>query len=115
MCVCVCVHVCIFCIVMLEPLSIFFFCSFWDKYSISMCIMCVCLFSALSRRVGALQIAIIIILGFRAEELCESQGDRPGLPSLINLGFLGTYSNTQPVLGNGTGHMEFKAVATYAS
>ena len=26
-----------------------------------MCIMCVCLFSALSRRVGALQISIIII------------------------------------------------------
>ena len=39
--------------------SIFFF--FLITFSISMCIMCVCLFSALSRRVGALQISIIII------------------------------------------------------
>ena len=31
-------------------------------FSISMYIMCVCLFSALSRRVGALQISIIIII-----------------------------------------------------
>ena len=31
-------------------------------FSISMNIMCVCLFSALSRRVGALQISIIIIV-----------------------------------------------------
>ena len=35
---------------------------FWITFSISMYIMCVRLFSALSRRVGALQIAIIIIL-----------------------------------------------------
>ena len=34
---------------------------FWITFSISMYIMCVCLFSALSRRVGALQISIIII------------------------------------------------------
>ena len=31
-------------------------------FCISMYIMCVCLFSALSRRVGALQISIIIII-----------------------------------------------------
>ena len=31
-------------------------------FSISMYIMCVCLFSALSRRVGALQMPIIIII-----------------------------------------------------
>ena len=63
-CVCVCVCVRIFCIVMLEPLSIpfsFFFFFFFITFSISMYIMCVCLFSTLSRRVGALQISIIII------------------------------------------------------
>ena len=53
--------VCIFCIIMLEHLLIY-----REKklvtFSISMYIMCVCLFSALSRRVGALQIAIIIII-----------------------------------------------------
>ena len=38
----------------------FFF--FWIKFSISMYIMCVCLFSALSCRVGTLQISIIIII-----------------------------------------------------
>ena len=31
----------------------------------------------------------------RAQELCESRGGRPGLPSLINLQFLWTLSNTQ--------------------
>ena len=31
---------------------------------------------------------------FRAQELCESRGGRPGLPSLINLRFLWTQSNT---------------------
>ena len=49
---------------MLEPLSIpfsFFFLFFFIPFSISMYIMCVCLFSTLSRRVGALQISIIII------------------------------------------------------
>ena len=40
----------------------FFFFFFWITFSISMYIMCVCLFSALSRRVGALQMSIIIIL-----------------------------------------------------
>ena len=34
------------------------------------------------------------ILGYRAQELCESRGGRPGLPSLINLRFLWTKSNT---------------------
>ena len=35
---------------------------FLITFSISMYIMCVCLFSALSRRVGALQMSIIIII-----------------------------------------------------
>ena len=57
-CVCVCVRACIICITILEHLSIY---TFKNKtFSISMYIMCVCLFSALSRRVGALQISIII-------------------------------------------------------
>ena len=74
-CVCVCVHVCtcmcagtcacacvcIFCIIMLEHLSIYIY-KKMVTFSISMYIMCVCLFSALSRRVGALQISIIIII-----------------------------------------------------
>ena len=52
---------------MLEHLSIytsFFFSSsyFFITFSISMYIMCVCLFSALGSRVGALQISIIIII-----------------------------------------------------
>ena len=48
---------------MLEDLSIYTFFIFWGIiFSISMYIMCVCLFSALSRRVGALQISIIIII-----------------------------------------------------
>ena len=35
----------------------------------------------------------------RAQELCESRGGRPGLPSLLNLNlrFLGTYSNTSTI------------------
>ena len=71
-CVCVCVRacmracvracVCIFCIIMLEHLSIYTYLLFWITFSISMCIMCVCLFSALSRSLGALQISIIIII-----------------------------------------------------
>ena len=60
-CVCVCVCVCIFCIIMLEHLSIYTY-FFLKAFSVSMYIMCVCLFSALSRRVGALQISIIIII-----------------------------------------------------
>ena len=32
----------------------------------------------------------------KTQELCESRGGRPGLPSLINLRFLWTQSNTQP-------------------
>ena len=32
--------------------------------------------------------------GLRAQELCESRGGRPGLPSLISLRFLWTWSNT---------------------
>ena len=31
---------------------------------------------------------------FRSQELCESRGGRPGLPSLMNLRFLWVYSNT---------------------
>ena len=78
-CVCVCVCVCarIFCVVTLEPLSTlcvsFFYLFFFtlhifiaDNISILMYIMCVilCLFSALSRRVGTLQISIIIIINY---------------------------------------------------
>ena len=69
MCVCVCVRgcvcVCIFCIIILEHLSIYTFLFnlfFWITFSISVYIMCVCLFSALIGRVGALQISIIIVL-----------------------------------------------------
>ena len=49
-----------FCIIMLEHLSIYIF-IFLITFSISMYIMCVRLFSALNRRVGALQISIIMI------------------------------------------------------
>ena len=59
--VCVCVRACIFCIVMLEPLSINIWGGGGITFSISMYIMYVCLFSALSRMVGTLQISIIII------------------------------------------------------
>ena len=52
----------IVCIVMSETLSISFFLFFFDNIFISMYIMCVCLFSALSRRIGALQTSIIIII-----------------------------------------------------
>ena len=76
LCVCACMRVCIFCIVTLETLSTlcvsFFFFSYMymlyifiaDNISILMYIMCVilCLFSALSRRVGALQISIILFI-----------------------------------------------------
>ena len=51
--VCVCVCVCIFCIIMLEHLSIYTYLFLGITFSISMYIMCVCLFSALSRGVGA--------------------------------------------------------------
>ena len=56
---------------MLEHLSIYtsfffsssyFFIFFFITFSISMYIMCVCLFSALGSRVDALQISIIIII-----------------------------------------------------
>ena len=40
-----------------------------------MYIMCVCLFSALSRRVGALQISIIIIIIINRAYLCEQDLD----------------------------------------
>ena len=72
MCVCVCVCMCIFCIVTLELLSTLcvsffkFHLLLLITFSISMYVMCVtlCLFSVLSRRVGALQISIIIIMIF---------------------------------------------------
>ena len=35
-----------------------------------------------------------MLFEFRAQELCESRGGRPGLPSLISLRFLWTLSNT---------------------
>ena len=59
-CVCVCVCVCISDIVFKNPCRYLLLCLI--TFSISMYIMCVCLFSALSRRVGALQISIIIII-----------------------------------------------------
>ena len=65
MCVCVpraCVRACVFCMITLEHLSIYTYLFFWITFSISMYIMSVCLFSALSRRIGALQISIIIII-----------------------------------------------------
>ena len=37
------------------------------------------------------------ILTERAQELCESRGGRPGLPSLISLRFLWTWSNASPI------------------
>ena len=37
----------------------------------------------------------------RAQELYESRGGRPGLPSLINLRFLWTQSNTSTHQGGG--------------
>ena len=59
-CVCVCVCVCISDIVFKNPCRyLLLFSSFLIRFSIS---ICVCLFSALSRRVGALQISIIIII-----------------------------------------------------
>ena len=58
-CVCVCVCVCISNIVFKNPVRYHLF---WITFSISVYIMCVCLFSDLSRRVGALQISIIIII-----------------------------------------------------
>ena len=47
---------------MLEHLSIYTYLFLGITFSISMYFMCVCLFSALSRRVGALHISIIIII-----------------------------------------------------
>ena len=41
---------------------------FFITFSISMYIVCVCLFSALSCRVGALQISIIIIIKYKTRE-----------------------------------------------
>ena len=37
---------------------------------------------------------------FRAQELCESRGGRPGLPSPINLRFLWMLSNTSATAAN---------------
>ena len=69
---CVFVCVCNLHIVMLEPLSmstlcVSFFLNCWEAFSVPMYTMCVilCLFSALSRRVGALQLSIIINLTSR--------------------------------------------------
>ena len=64
--VCVCVRACMrvrACIFCLNTCQYYIHYYFFKliTFSISMYIMCVCLFSALSRRVGALQISIIII------------------------------------------------------
>ena len=66
-CVCVCMSVSIFHIVMLDPLSMSALCKLFAKLLItvpSWCTLCVllCLFSALSLRVGTLQISIIVTL-----------------------------------------------------
>ena len=62
---CVCVHACV-CAHLLHnyawTLVDIYILIFSITFFISMYIMCVCLFSALSRRVGALQISIIIII-----------------------------------------------------
>ena len=47
---------------MFEHLSIYTYLFLGITFPISMYIMCVCLFSALSRRVGTLQISIIIVI-----------------------------------------------------
>ena len=60
-CVCVCMCVGISSIVFKNPCQ-YLLLLFLITFSISMYIMCVCLFSALSHRVGALQISIIIII-----------------------------------------------------
>ena len=59
---CVCVSVCVSSIVFKNPCQYLFSSFFWILFSILMYIMCVCLFSVLSRRVGTLQISIIIIM-----------------------------------------------------
>ena len=66
-----------FCIIMLEHLSIYIHSKKITKktFSISMYIMCVCLFSALSRRVGALQISIIIIMNTVNKMQCFEGGN----------------------------------------
>ena len=62
----VCVHACV-CVHLLHNyawtlVNIYIYLLFLITFSISMYIMCVCLFSALRCRVGALQISIIIII-----------------------------------------------------
>ena len=74
---------------MLEHLSIYTYLFFGITFSISMYIMCVCLFSALSRRVGALQISIIIIIIIIKR---EKEGER----------------EMQTVLGDKEGKMEWE-------
>ena len=74
-CVCVCVSMCvrIFCIVMLEPLLMSTLCLHYvyiflliadNIFHLDIYVMCVilCMFSALSLRVGALQLQSIIII-----------------------------------------------------
>ena len=60
----VCMHVhlfhnYVFCVTLVDIYTYLFF---GITFSISMYITCVCLFSTLSRRVGALQISIVIII-----------------------------------------------------
>ena len=51
--------------------------------------------TAIQRLRGRLHPQLILLPNCRAQELCESRGGRPGLPSLVSLRFLWTYSNTQ--------------------
>ena len=67
MCVCVCVSSIVFKNLCQYPFFSFFL--FLITFSISMYIMCVCLFSALSRRVSVLQISVII--NTNTHSLCE--------------------------------------------
>ena len=67
---CVCVHILQLCV---KPCR---YLLFLDNISISMYIMCVCLFSTLSRRVGALQISIIIIIPFQHPKIISLWWER---------------------------------------
>ena len=75
---CVCVHACV-CAHLLHnyawTLVDIYILIFSITFFISMYIMCVCLFSALNRRAGALQISIIIIMGKNIHKTSELVGE----------------------------------------
>ena len=83
MCVCVRARVHLLHYIMLEHLSLYTL-FFLITFSISMYIMCVCLFSALSCRAGALQISIIIIIKREAtKQGCNCEYCSPAVPSYL--------------------------------